>query len=81
MASTPLAKPTTKPKGDGFLKRLGRFLKESYVETRYKSSWPTWKELRQFTMVVIIAILVVSFWIGGIDAVLTRVTALLPSNR
>jgi preprotein translocase SecE subunit len=81
MASTPAAKPVSKPKGDGIFKRLGRFLKESYVETRYKSSWPSWKELRQFTIVVIFAIVVVSGWIGGIDFVLSKITAQLTQNQ
>lgn len=81
MASTPAAKPAAKPKGDGIFKRLGRFLKESYVETRFKSSWPSSKELRQFTIVVIFAIVVVSCWIGGIDFVLSKVTANLGGSR
>ncbi len=81
MASTPAAKPVSKPKGEGIWKRLGRFLKESYVETRYKSSWPTAKELRQFTIVVIFAILVVSCWIGGIDFILSEVTSKLAGSQ
>ena len=81
MASTPAVKPVSKPKGDGIFKRLGKFLKESYVETRYKSSWPSWKELRQFTIVVIFAIVVVSGWIGGIDFVMTKITAQLAGSQ
>lgn len=53
---------------------ISRFVRESYVETRFKSAWPTWTELRQFTLVVIFALLVVSVWIGGIDFVLGRFT-------
>ena len=81
MATTPAAKPVAKPKGDGIFKRLGKFLKESYVETRYKSSWPSLKELRQFTIVVIFAIVVVSGWIGGIDFILSKLTDQLAGNQ
>jgi preprotein translocase subunit SecE len=55
--------------------RLFKFVRESYVETTQKSAWPTWTELRQFTMVVLFAIIVVSIWVGGIDFILTKFTA------
>ncbi|MGQ9581549.1 MAG: preprotein translocase subunit SecE [Armatimonadota bacterium] len=54
--------------------RLGEFVRESYVETFHKSSWPTWKELKQMTSVVIFAILVVAVWIGTIDFILSKLT-------
>lgn len=77
MANGGAAKTAQKTKGPGALSRLGRFIRESYVETTQKSAWPTWKELRQFTIVVIFAILVVAVWIGGVDSVLTFITARL----
>ena len=77
MASGSAAKAATKARGNGLLTRAMRFIRESYVETRYKSAWPTWTELRQFTVVVIFALCVVSLWIGGIDFLLGRITARL----
>ena len=74
MANQAQAKAVSKPKGDSFFARVIRFVRESYVETRHKSAWPTWAELRQFTLVVIFALLVVGFWIGGIDFILTKFT-------
>ena len=74
MANQAQAKIVPKPRGDNFFARVIRFVRESYVETRHKSAWPTWAELRQFTLVVIFALVVVSFWIGGIDFILTRLT-------
>lgn len=74
MAGGTAAKAATKPKGDGFFAKIIRFVRESYTETRHKSAWPSWAELRQFTLVVIFALLVVSFWVGGIDFILSRVT-------
>ncbi len=71
------AKTMQKSKGPGLLSRFGRFIRESYVETTQKSAWPSWKELRQFVIVVIFAILVVAIWIGAIDYVLAFITARL----
>ena len=75
MASGGAAKAAAKPKGSGLIMRALRFLRESYVETRYKSAWPTWAELRQFTLVVIFALCVVSLWVGGLDFILGRIAA------
>ncbi len=81
MANATAAKAASKGKQNGIITRiarpfvsLGRFVRESYVETFHKSSWPTWKELRQMTAVVIFAILVVSVWIGSIDFILSKIT-------
>lgn len=74
MANSAAAKLPQKAKGEGIFARIGRFIREAYVETRYKSAWPTWTELRQFTMVVIFAVAVVSLWIGGLDLCLKTLT-------
>ena len=74
MANGAAAKAASKPKGDNVFTRLGRFVRESYVETWHKSAWPTWTELRQFTTVVIFAVLVVAIWIGGLDFILGKFT-------
>ena len=74
MANASAAKTAAKPRGDSIFVRFGRFVRDSYVETWHKSAWPTWTELRQFTIVVIFAVLIVAIWIGGIDFVLTRIT-------
>jgi preprotein translocase SecE subunit len=81
MANASAAKAASKVKRESILTRiarpfvsLGRFVRESYIETFHKSSWPTWKELRQMTAVVIFAVLVVSVWIGSIDFILSKLT-------
>ena len=81
MANGSAAKAASRPKSDGVFTRigrvfgsLGRFVRESYVETWHKSAWPTWAELRQFTTIVIFAVVVVSIWIGGLDFILGRIT-------
>lgn len=77
MANSTAAKVAQRAKGDGFFTKLWKFIRESYIETRYKSAWPTRTELRQFTVVVIFAVLVVGFWIAGLDVLLRMILALL----
>ena len=77
MANSAAAKMPQKAKGDSIFARTYKFIRESYIETRHKSAWPTWAELRQFTMVVIFAVLVVATWIGTLDLTLTKITAFL----
>ena len=77
MANSAAAKMPQKAKGDGIFAKIWRFIRESYVETRYKSAWPTWTELRQFTVVVIFAVLVVGLWMASLDLFLARFTAYL----
>jgi len=81
MANGSAAKAVSKPKGEGFLARAARFIRESYVETWHKSAWPTWTELKQFTIVVIFAVLVVAVWIAGIDFLLTKITDYITGGR
>ncbi len=82
MANGTVAKAAAaKPKGDGLFARFMRFVRESYIETVHKSAWPTRHELSQFTLVVLFAILVVGFWIGGIDFILSRVTEMISQGR
>jgi preprotein translocase SecE subunit len=81
MANGSAAKAVSKPKGEGLIARAVRFIRESYVETWHKSAWPTWTELKQFTIVVIFAVLVVAVWIAGIDFLLTKITEYITGGR
>ncbi|MCX8053632.1 MAG: preprotein translocase subunit SecE [Armatimonadetes bacterium] len=88
MANGTAAKAASRPKREGIFSRIGkafasvgRFIRESYVETWHKSSWPTWKELRQFTTVVIFAVAVVSVWIGGLDFILGKITERIAGGK
>ena len=77
MANGATARMPGKAKGDGIFTKIGRFIRESYVETRYKSAWPTWPELRQFTVVVIFAVVVVGLWMAALDLFLREITTQL----
>ncbi len=77
MANSTAAKVAQKAKGENVFAKMWKFIRESYVETRYKSAWPTWAELRSFTLVVIFAVLVVGCWISGLDILLRAILNLL----
>lgn len=74
MANGAVAKAPARAKGDGVFAKIWRFIRESYVETRYRSAWPTWQELKQFTIVVIFAVLIVGLWMAGLDLFLGTIT-------
>ncbi|MDO8589452.1 MAG: preprotein translocase subunit SecE [Armatimonadota bacterium] len=74
MANSVAAKSAGKAK-EGIFKRLSRFLHESYVEVVKKASWPTWDELKKMTAVVILAVIVVAIYIGGVDYLLSTITS------
>lgn len=80
MANGVATKGATRSKTDGAFTRMIRFLKEAYVEVRYKTSWPNWTELKRLTAVVIVAVAIVAAWIGGLDALLSLLTRPL-TNR
>jgi len=77
MANSTAAKVAQKAKGESIFAKMWKFIREAYIETRYKSAWPTWSELRSFTLVVIIAVLVVGLWISGLDILLKAILSLL----
>jgi preprotein translocase SecE subunit len=88
MAETNVAKiPAKTGKAPGKLNikqafaSLWQFLKEAKNETIHKCSWPTWVELKQFTIVVIFALVVVALWMGGINFLMRELTNALLGGR
>ena len=74
VAKVKVEKAKTEQKPDNIFKKISRFVRESYIEVVKKAAWPTWPELKKFTAVVILAVIIVGIWIGGLDAFLTAVT-------
>jgi len=60
----------------GLWSQARTFLKEVRVEMT-KVTWPSWEELRGQTIVVIIAVLIISAFIGIVDLVLSNTYKLL----
>ena len=52
--------------------RIGRFLYEAYYELRYKVTWPTFREARNMTLVVIALSAVIGALLAGVDVGLHR---------
>jgi preprotein translocase subunit SecE len=50
------------------MNKLRTYFRESYHELVHKVSWPTWQELQSSTMVVLIATVVITLVVWGMDA-------------
>ena len=51
---------------------IGQFLRDVYDELR-KVVWPTWAELYRYTLVVIVTVIILGVFIGGVDYSLTEI--------
>lgn len=56
--------------------KLGTFFTDSKQELK-KVTWPTFEELRDSTIVVIISILILALFIGAVDFVLSKLIELI----
>jgi len=50
------------------MSKFGTYIQESYDELIHKVSWPSWSELQQTTAIVIVALILVTLMIFGMDA-------------
>jgi preprotein translocase subunit SecE len=46
------------------------YIKESYIELTQKVTWPTWRELYNSAIVVLIAAIIIALMIFGMDQVI-----------
>jgi preprotein translocase subunit SecE len=51
------------------MSKIGSYVQEAYDELLHKVSWPTWEELQQTTIIVLIALGLVTAVIFGMDFV------------
>jgi preprotein translocase subunit SecE len=49
---------------------ITEYIKESYIELTEKVTWPTWRELQNSAMVVLIAAIIIAMVIFGMDQVI-----------
>ena len=49
------------------MKKLELYLKDSYRELVEKVTWPTWEQLQQSTMIVLVATLLITAVVGLMD--------------
>lgn len=50
------------------MQKITAYLKDSYKELTEKVSWPTWPQLQQSTMIVLVATLVITALVWLMDA-------------
>ena len=70
MAGNNISKKAEEPGG---FKKLGIFFKEAYIETRFKTTWPSKTELKQFTIVVLVAVILAGIYFGALDFAIGRI--------
>lgn len=51
------------------MQKITTYFKESYKELTEKVTWPTWSQLQQSTMIVIVATAVITFLVWGMDLI------------
>ncbi|HEY0609590.1 MAG TPA: preprotein translocase subunit SecE [Chitinophaga sp.] len=51
------------------MNKIRNYFQESYHELVHKVSWPTWQELQSSTMIVLIATVIITLIVWGMDAV------------
>jgi preprotein translocase subunit SecE len=52
-----------------FMSKVGNYIQEAYDELMHKVTWPSWDELQQTTVIVLVALIMVTAVVGGMDLV------------
>jgi preprotein translocase subunit SecE len=47
--------------------KFGNYVQEAYDELVHKVSWPSWDELQQTTIIVLVALVIITALIFGMD--------------
>jgi preprotein translocase subunit SecE len=59
------------------MSKFGSYIQEAYDELVHKVTWPTWDELQQTTIIVLVALIIVTAVIFGLDFVSNKVLTML----
>jgi preprotein translocase subunit SecE len=59
------------------MEKVTTYFQEAYDELMHKVTWPTWAELQESAVVVLVAALIISFIVLGIDLGFKEITQLL----
>lgn len=57
--------------------KFGSYIQAAYDELVHKVTWPSWDELQQTTIIVLVALLIMTLMIFGMDFVSEKVLTLL----
>jgi preprotein translocase subunit SecE len=61
------------------MSKFGTYIQEAYDELVHKVSWPTWEELQQTTVIVLVALAITTFIMLGMDVASEKTLTLLYS--
>jgi len=61
------------------MNKIGTYFRESYKELLEKVSWPSWSELQQSTVIVLVATLMITLVVAIMDFVSNSVLKLIYS--
>ncbi|HLO72126.1 MAG TPA: preprotein translocase subunit SecE [Flavipsychrobacter sp.] len=59
------------------MSKFGTYIQEAYDELVHKVSWPSWEELQQTTVIVMVGLLITTIVIFGMDFVSERLLTIL----
>ena len=59
--------------------KFGTYIQEAYDELVHKVTWPSWEQLQQTTVIVVVSLFLVTLLILGMDQVSERVLTLIYS--
>ncbi len=59
------------------MSKFSSYIQEAYDELIHKVSWPSWSELQQTTLIVIVALLITTLLIFGMDTLSEQVIKLI----
>lgn len=59
------------------MSKFGSYIQEAYDELVHKVTWPTWSELQQTTVIVLVALAVTTFIMLGMNVASEKVITLL----
>jgi preprotein translocase subunit SecE len=49
------------------MSKIGNYIQESYDELIHKVTWPTWESLQQTTVIVLVALLIITAIVFAMD--------------
>lgn len=56
---------------------ISQFIKESYNELVNKVSWPTWAELQESSVIVLVSSVIISLVVFAMDSAFSKIMELL----
>ena len=59
--------------------KFGTYIQEAYDELIHKVSWPSWDELQQTTIIVLVSLIIITIVIFGMDFASEHVLTLIYS--